>query len=176
MSIHGVVSDTGLVRGVGLYTHSELTFGEKAKVNVYELSAGNSLYSLDTSTLAAPYNPTVAKPFHVIWTRSQDGMLFNSSISGHPMSVHFACIFGRDGAEDEDWTVTMQNEHCVSPSERNVAVVTTSVSSTSTLSIRVQMFLIAASIMIIVAVSMFRAHVSSKAKLNENEPLLRQST
>ena len=184
MSIHDVVSDSGLVRGVGLYTRSKLTFGGDSKLSVYELSAGHSLYSKDTSRFAAPYNPTVAKPFHVLWSYFQDGTYFNSSITGRPQNVRFSCIYGRDGSDDTDWTVKVDNKQCVAPSERgqrdNREYVAPSESvfmeahREATKYVMHNMLLLVALAVMVGAVSVFQCERAPKVISNENAPLLRR--
>ena len=118
VGIHDITSATGLVRGIGMYTRSRVTFGASSKLQIYNLSAGYDLYGQDTNQLNRPYNPSVAKPVHVIWSEDGDyGEDFESAISGHPETVSFSCIYGRDGMDEADWIanddVTVDNSDCV---------------------------------------------------------------
>ena len=118
VGIHDITSATGLVRGIGMYTRSRVTFGDSSKLQIYNLSAGYDLYGQDTNQLNRPYNPSVAKPVHVIWSEDGDyGEDFESAIIGHPETVSFSCIYGRDGMDEADWIanddVTVDNSDCV---------------------------------------------------------------
>jgi len=121
VEVSSLVSDTGLVRGVGMYRQTELTLEEGLKLTVKDLSAGHKLYNEDTSDYSKPYNPTVAKPFHIMWANSEnftvdtvDNVLktFNASIIGEAKTVEFSCIFGRDGMNDTDWEYSSDNSDC----------------------------------------------------------------
>ena len=70
ITIRDIYSDTGLVRGIGMYTQSELYFEDDAKLNIHDLGAGMELYDVDTEALDHPFAPAEAKPFHVLkeWT------------------------------------------------------------------------------------------------------------
>merc|ERR1712079_153370 len=77
--LSNLVCDTGLVRGFGMYRQNQLTFGESSTLHIYGLSAGQTLYSTDTAAYAPPYNPSEAKPFHVLWT--EEATIDNGQIS-----------------------------------------------------------------------------------------------
>jgi len=185
--IDGISSATGLVRGVGLYTHSELTFGDESRLSVSDLSAGHSLYSMDTTTFTAPYNPSVAKPFHVIWSLTNSrGDTFDSAITGQPAAAQFKCIYGRDGADDEDWIFKLDNAHCSDPKDsewthseqqREEAISSSFISKIQIRGQQPLMVMVAASVVIAAAMLLFGSRSKSKwtstAIFNENAPLLR---
>merc|ERR1719295_1916016 len=118
--IENIVCDTGLVRAIGMYRQTDVTFAENSTLKIYHLSAGDNLYDTDTSTMGHPYNPSVAKPFHVRWTDWANltdagapiTKSFNSTIVGAPKEVLIACIYGRDGANDSDWFALIDNSNC----------------------------------------------------------------
>ena len=113
VAIHDIVSDTGLVRGIGLYTHSELTIDDGAVLQMSRFSAGHNLYDTETKELKHPYNAAEAKPFHILWTESDAfNVSYSSSISGHFEAVSLRCIFGRDGVNDTDWIFAVDNSDC----------------------------------------------------------------
>ena len=93
--IENIVCDTGLVRGIGMYRQTDITWEEGSTLTMYHLSAGLELYSTDTSALDHPYNPSVAKPFHVRWidytnlTENNEPVTksFNSTIISAPQQV-----------------------------------------------------------------------------------------
>jgi len=123
VEISGIVSDTGLVRGIGMYTQTELTLDDGLTLTMRNFSAGHELYDEDTSAFAHPYAPSVAKPFHILWSYSDNFTIdtvenvvkyFNSSIVGEADTVSFSCIFGRDGMNDTDWDYTVENSDCSS--------------------------------------------------------------
>ena len=123
VEISGIVSDTGLVRGIGMYTQTELTLDDGLTLTMRNFSAGHELYDEDTSMFAHPYAPSVAKPFHILWSYSDNFTIdtvenvvkyFNSSIVGEADTVSFSCIFGRDGMNDTDWDYTVENSDCSS--------------------------------------------------------------
>jgi len=120
IEIGGLVCDTGLVRGIGMYRQSQVFFSEDSTLNMHDFSAGHKLYGEDTSEYDHPYNPAVAKAFHVVWDDFDnetltDGFVikeFNSSIHSVPKTVSFACIYGRDGVNNTDWMVEADNTDC----------------------------------------------------------------
>jgi len=109
--IHDITCDTGLVRGMGLYTKSEMTFADDAVVTLYNFKAGYALSSVMTDYFKHPYNPSIAKPFHIIWNNQMETYdeSFQSQINGEPADIDFYCIVGRDGMNDSDWTVKVDN-------------------------------------------------------------------
>jgi len=119
--ISNLISDTGLVRAVGMYRGTELSFGDDSSLIIGDLSAGHELYGEDTSALSEPYNPTIAKPFHVLWSSSETMMVdgeeveteWTSSIVGVPSQLTMHCMYGRDGMEgDSDWVTLVSNAVC----------------------------------------------------------------
>merc|ERR1719273_379560 len=54
--------DTGLVIGLGLYTHTEMTWHEDSKYAVSHFVAGAELADTDTDSLSYPYNPAMSNP------------------------------------------------------------------------------------------------------------------
>merc|ERR1719334_1048443 len=113
IEIGGLVCETGLVRGIGLYRQSQVFFAENSTLSMHDFSAGHKLYGEDTSEYDHPYNPATAKAFHVVWNDFDNETLetgfivkqFNSSIHSVPKTVSFACIFGRDGVNNSDWMI-----------------------------------------------------------------------
>ena len=113
VAIHDIVSDTGLVRGIGLYTHSELTIDDGTALEMNRFSAGHKLYDTETKELKHPYNPSEAKPFHILWDESDSfNASYSSSIFGRFDSVSLRCIYGRDGVNDSDWIFAVDNSEC----------------------------------------------------------------
>ena len=101
IKIRDIYSTTGLVRGIGLYTSSNVILSD-VNLEMYNLAAGITLYDIDTNELSHPYSPTIAKPFHVVaeWEYNDDNTFYsyvtwddNVDIS----QVTFSCILGRDG-------------------------------------------------------------------------------
>jgi len=104
-----------------MYRQTELTLDAGLNLEISDLSAGHKLYGQDTSEYAHPYNPTVAKPFHIMWTDSDNftvdttdnvAKTFNASIIGEAQTVSFSCIYGRDGMNDSDWIYAADNSDC----------------------------------------------------------------
>lgn len=120
VQISDLVCDTGLVRGVGMYRESTVTFAKGSTLEVSGLSAGHELYTEDTSAYAHPYNPSEAKPFHIQWVNDVNQTVmgetvtkvFNSSMTGHPEMVSFSCVYGRDGVDTSDWIIEADNTDC----------------------------------------------------------------
>ena len=162
ISIHDLKSDTGLIRGIGVYTSTELTFDDDTTLSMSDFSAGifaldsicnlrsghiprtelslklfckfcipntfrehsenmiyfcfsgHELYETDTDVLSAPYNPSVAKPIHVIWAHYDSTALdtFYAKINGAPTMTEATCILGRDGTNTSDWMIEVNNEGC----------------------------------------------------------------
>ena len=74
-----------------------------------------SLLFSATEELDHPFNPAEAKPFHILWDETDSfNVSYTSSISGEFDSVSLRCIFGRDGVNDSDWTVSVDNSGCSS--------------------------------------------------------------
>merc|ERR550525_1167333 len=90
---------TGMVRGLGLYTHTDLTFGDESTLKIQNMNSGSELYDVDTDALPHPYGQSKAKPLHVLWTHTDDDEHeFTTSITGHPADIEISCVYGRDGA------------------------------------------------------------------------------
>jgi len=124
VDINGIVCDTGLVRGIGMYRQTTLTLDDGVSIKVSGLSAGQQLYNEETSNFTKPYNPSIAKPFHIMWTDSDNFTVntendvlktFNSSIVGaENAEISVSCIYGRDGKDDSDWDYSADNSDCAS--------------------------------------------------------------
>merc|ERR550525_1943432 len=107
--IEGLISDTGLAYAIGMYRETQITFSDDSTLAIKDLSAGHELYEEDTDSLAHPYNPSIAKPFHILWTDSarlftdgsgtKESVEFDSSLTGTPTEVTMNCIYGRDGTD-----------------------------------------------------------------------------
>merc|ERR1712087_494959 len=103
VSIHGLNSRTGLVRAVGMYVNTSLDISDVDSLATYDLTAGSALLETNTSTLAYPYAPAIAKVFHIIENYSDDyNHTFYSPLIGDPRVVSASCVFGVDGIDD-DW-------------------------------------------------------------------------
>jgi len=118
VAIHDLTSDTGLVRGVGMYTKSELTFAPNANtsLSIYNFKAGYALASTVTDYFKHPYNQAQCKPMHVVYSVALESYdkTFEAQINGQPDNVTFYCMVGRDGMNDSDWTVAVDNAaHCM---------------------------------------------------------------
>lgn len=102
-----------------MYTHSDLTFGAESVLSIYNFKAGYALSSTVTDYLKHPYNPSEAKPMHIVWEMDSDSTSyndsFNTTISGDPRMVEFYCIIGRDGMNTSDWTVAADNTRNCAP-------------------------------------------------------------
>ena len=104
-----------------MYTKSYLSFDDDSTLKMYNLNAGRGLYGVETSEYNYPYNPSVAKPFHILWEYTDKyNSTFKSVIENMPDSVSFDCVFGRDGVNDTDWTVMVDNGDCVSSVDQEV--------------------------------------------------------
>jgi len=116
VSFHDFVSDTGLARGLGLYTHTELTWDEDATFSVSNFAAGAELGAVDTDNLDQPFAASEAKPVHIVWSYAnlQFGDTFNTTMTNRPRTVSYSCIVGRDGIEEDstfgEWTT--DNSDC----------------------------------------------------------------
>jgi len=173
IEIKGIQSDTGLVHGIALYTHCEMMFAANATISISRLSAGHELYGIDTTPFQAPYNPAVAKPMHILWDYFVDGSWFSTSVTGVPRSLSFSCIYGRDGSDASEFTMSIDNTNC----EGTIAEAV--VASRSADSVRwtanSAFLLFAAAVVIMAALSMC---VSVKRKEaqgpSENAPLLQR--
>jgi hypothetical protein len=110
-SIYDLTCDTGLVRGIGMYTSTELTFAEDSTLSFADFKAGEELYETDTSSLSMPYAPAKAYPMHIIWSHFDETAMdtFYSKINGAPSMTSATCIMGRDGVNSTDWTIAVDN-------------------------------------------------------------------
>jgi len=89
---------TGLIRGIGMYTNSDVTWDSGSSLKMKNFNAGSELYDENTAAKPHPYAPSKANPFQILWSHTdEDGHEFYSSISNHPHSVEISCIYGRDG-------------------------------------------------------------------------------
>ena len=61
---------TGMIRGLGFYTSSEVTFDSESTLKISNFNAGSSLYDINTKFLRHPYAQSKAKPIHALWTRT----------------------------------------------------------------------------------------------------------
>jgi hypothetical protein len=73
--------------------------------------SGHELYDIDVDGLNAPYAPSVAKPFHVVWAHyeANSNTTFYATIIGEPAEFSAKCLLGREGFNDSDWMVTVDN-------------------------------------------------------------------
>jgi len=111
VSFHDFTCDTGLIRGIGMYTSTQVTFDEDTSLSFADFSAGDQLYDTDVESLSAPYNPAESKPMHIVWEHydSTAGDTFYAKIYGEPAEYSATCLLGREGYDDSDWTVTVDN-------------------------------------------------------------------
>jgi len=102
--------------GLGMYTHTEITWDEDSTFSISNLAAGSELGDVDTSALSTPYNPAQAEPVHAIWVYNQStyDKTFYTSMNGAPSSLSVSCIAGRDGYSlDEDFgEMEVDNSDC----------------------------------------------------------------
>merc|ERR1711971_1473817 len=83
------------------------------EISMYYLIAGQGLYTQDTSELAHPYAPSVAKPFHIVDEFSVDAEhTFYTQIFNRPQSADLKCIFGRDGTANDFTEFSIDNTVC----------------------------------------------------------------
>ena len=108
--IHNLVSETGLVRGMGLYTNTRMVFDDDVTFSIHDLAAGTSLSEVETDALSHPYAPAEAKPIHLLdyWYDDLTGT-YTSEIIGDEEVITPAsyCLFGRDGVNISDWSVLL---------------------------------------------------------------------
>jgi len=112
IDIHDLTSETGLVRGIGMYTESLLEVEEDASIAIHDLKAGTALSEVDTDALAHPYAPAEAKPIHLLSFITTENNDFYSDIIGDKDAVipSVWCLYGRDGVNTSDWTVSMNDD------------------------------------------------------------------
>ena len=119
INIYDMTCQTGLVRGIGMYTSSKLRFVD-AKLSIHDLVAGVALNDVDTDSLPWPYNPAIAKPFHVIWSETMEDFPdkeWDSTVVG-AVDASLQCVVGRDGVDDSDFPVTsIVNDGCFDDEE-----------------------------------------------------------
>jgi len=83
------------------------------EISMYYLISGYGLYTQDTSELAHPYAPSVAKPFHIVDEFSvDDEHTFYTQIFNRPQSADLKCIFGRDGTANDFTEFSIDNTVC----------------------------------------------------------------
>jgi len=87
---------------------------------IRDLAAGAQLGDVDTESLPWPYNPAVAKPFHIIWSEEMDDFPdeeWKSFIVGNTDAT-FSCVVGRDGMDDDDFkAANVVNDGCFDSGE-----------------------------------------------------------
>merc|ERR1712130_458513 len=71
ISFHDFRSDTGLARGLGAYTHTEMTWDDDAKFTAYNFASGSELGAVDTDSLDNPFNAAQSEPVHIVWQYNQ---------------------------------------------------------------------------------------------------------
>ena len=91
-----------------MYTESTLSVEDETAISIYDLAAGTALSEVDTDALAHPYNPTVAKPIHLLKVvESEDGTFYSQIIGDSGATTPSVwCLYGRDGVDTSDWNVT----------------------------------------------------------------------
>ena len=67
ISLHDFQCDTGLAIGLGVYTHTDMTWDDGATFKISNFVAGSELGDVDTESLSTPYNPAQSKPVHIVW-------------------------------------------------------------------------------------------------------------
>lgn len=178
INIYDLTSETGFVRGVGMYTESTLTVSQETKIKISELEAGSTLYDHDTSQFGHPYAPAMAKPFHILGVWDQNGFEFSSEINGdvNPANIQFSCIFGRDGILDADWKFKIDNSKCQSDAAiRAVSLQNTASNSHSASgSIHLNHWLILLTALVAILVFVQKCHRQKKqvSESTESLPLL----
>lgn len=105
-----------------MYTASKLRVHEDATIAIHDLVAGTALTEIDTDSLAHPYNPAVAKPIHlldsILYSFGSTNLTFYSEIIGDDdvITPSVWCLYGRDGVNTSDWTVSMEEDMECTPS------------------------------------------------------------
>jgi len=104
ISFHDFRCDTGLARGLGAYTHTEMTWDDDAKFTAYNFASGSELGAVDTDSLDNPFNAAQSEPVHIVWQYNQStyDKTFYTTMTGRPQSVEYSCILGRDGIVEDD--------------------------------------------------------------------------
>merc|ERR1712154_7108 len=93
----------GLVRAVGMYVNTSLDMSGVDSLSIYDLTAGSALVDTDTSALKHPYQPAMAKTFHILHEHADDyGHTYYSPLIGDPRVVSASCVVGVDDIAD-DW-------------------------------------------------------------------------
>merc|ERR1719471_845567 len=91
----------------------KLVDSDLTEINMYYLIAGQGLYTQDTTELAHPYAPSIAKPFHIVDEFSVDAEhTFYTQIFNRPQSADLKCIFGRDGTANDFTEFSIDNTVC----------------------------------------------------------------
>merc|ERR550525_1983419 len=98
INLHDFVSDTGMIRGLGFYTHNEMTWDTESTLTISNFAAGNELTDVDTSALSHPYANSTSAPVHCVWKYFQNdySKTFHSTVTNRPATVDYSCISGRD--------------------------------------------------------------------------------
>ena len=62
-------------------------------------------------SLSAPYNPAVSKPMHIVWEHYDSTAMetFYAKIYGQPAQYSATCLLGREGFNDSDWVIAVDN-------------------------------------------------------------------
>jgi len=126
INLHDFVSDTGLIRGLGFYTHNEMTWDTESTLTISNFAAGNELTDVDTSALSHPYANSTSAPVHCIWKYFQNdySKTFYSTVTNRPQTVEYSCISGRDGEQfDAEFgtSYTSDNTDCSGFSKSNLS-------------------------------------------------------
>jgi len=77
-------------------------------LNIAYLVAGQALYEDDTASWMAPYQPAVAKAYHIVQSKE---------VMSHPIVTTMRCIFGRDGVENDFGENVVDNTDCFEDDE-----------------------------------------------------------
>ena len=106
-----------------MYTESLLEVEEDASISIHDLKAGTALSEVDTDALAHPYAPAEAKAIHLLDHIVTEGHNFSSNIVGDAEAIIPTawCLYGRDGVNTSDWTLSMvEDADCSAEKEFNV--------------------------------------------------------
>ena len=86
---------------------------EPTSMNIYYLIAGQTLYQEDTQSMARPFAPAEAKPFHVVERWEYDAEhTFITEIVDRPSALSMWCVFGRDGTKNDLADYGIENRDC----------------------------------------------------------------
>jgi len=185
VSLHDLSSETGLVRGIGLYTESRFEVEDDAAISIYDLSAGTSLLDVDTESLPHPYAPAQTKPIHLLqevaMTSEEFGEFgvietytyFYSEIVGDPKvtTPTVWCLYGRDGVNITDWTVSMVDD--VDCSLNTILAENVTIGHHDALPFHTVLFALAAMIVVLTLSRKCLSGTVTKTLSTEYAPLLR---